>query len=214
MRVPGKKHVYARPRLHNESGSQRRNLLVERAKRVETPQPQIRDDLIVAGAPSVKLTGNVSHFLVQKSLYQGVNVLVCCLGFGAAREAVAHAIETPVQQPCLLGIQYPRILQCRHPCFAGANVLGPQATVDRKTVVERRQRLVGRRSKTPAPHLMRGGRRWMVAGVAIVGHTNAFSSDLRSSDASRSCKPYNRMNPPASAWSYTSSVSKVTCFAE
>ena len=162
----------------------------------------------------MKLTGNVSHFLVQKSLYQGVNVLVYRIGFGAAREALAHPIETLVQQPRLLGIHYPRILQARHPCFAGANVLGPQATVDRKAVVERRQRLAGRRSKTPAPHLMRGGRRWIVAGVAIVGHTNAVSSDLRSSDASRCCKPYNLMNPPASAWSYTSSASKVTCLAE
>ena len=82
--VSRKQQVDAAASLANKCRAKRRNLLVQRLDRIETPQAQVGDDLVVARASGVKLSRNVAYFFVQQALDQRVDVLVRGVALAAA----------------------------------------------------------------------------------------------------------------------------------
>ena len=209
VRVTRQQIVHPVARARDQRAAELGEIDVQLVDCAQRPQSQVGRDLIVARATGVQLPRRRADLFVQQPLDQRVDVFVRGAHGGAVGEPLGDAVEPLEQRGLLGGGEHAHAAQRVDPRLARRDVLGPQPVVHGQAAVQRLQRLARAEGEAPTPHLVL---RRLDPVLGRHQSAAAPSSALRAASSPapiRIARPYSRMKPAASRWSYTLSFPNV-----
>ena len=204
--VPGEHRLSLAMGEVDEAGDDRLDLVDACIERGHRPEPEIRRHLIVAAAAGVKFLAQLPDPFDEVPLHEGMDVLVVRVAEdrGIGRDVVMQRLERGFQMAELDRVEHAGPFQRPRPGRGSRDVLGKEAAIEGKRIVEPLEQFMDLPAEASAPDRLRDDRR--VGGAAqdsapaVIGSGVPFpSSDCIA--AIRLGSEKSRMNPSACDWS-------------